>query len=121
MKDQILQKLLDYLESTHDLVLEQVPEVILQALRYEKVSSYATAGLMLGLLAAAISLGYRFWKHPDLDRHGSRETLSFMVPMVSMIALPLFFVQLCMSVDKLIKIYLAPKYFLIQLLVGVKE
>lgn len=121
IQEQILQKLIEYIEDTKDFILEQAPEVVQQILQYEKTSAYATSLLMLGLLASAVSLGYHFWKHPMLDKYGSREFLSFMVPIISLIVIAPLFVQLCTSVDKLIKIYIAPKYFLIELLMSIQK
>ncbi|MBX9744356.1 MAG: hypothetical protein K2X08_04000 [Chlamydiales bacterium] len=45
MNDQILQKLLEYLQSTEDFIMEQIPDIVLQALKYEKISSYLSATL----------------------------------------------------------------------------
>ena len=121
MKDQILQKLLEYLQNTEDFVLEQVPELVQQALKYEKISSYLNSGLMILLLNIAIYLGYYFWKHPVLDKYGSREFGSILCTLIPCIASLLFFIQLCYSVDTLIKIYIAPKYFLICLILDMKN
>jgi uncharacterized membrane protein YhdT len=120
VKEEISQKLLEYLQNTEEFVLDQVPEVIQQVLKYEKISSYLSAGLMILLLSIAICIGFYFWRHPTLDKYGSREFLSFM-PIVSCIAIPILFVQLCYSVDKLVKIYIAPKYFLISLISSLRK
>jgi hypothetical protein len=118
---QIWQKLIEHIENTKDFVLEQAPDIIQQALKYEKISSYLTAALMLLLLCAAISIGYYFWKYPSLDKYGSRELGSFLGIFIPCIASPLFLVQFCYSIDKLVKIYLAPKYFLINLIMSMKN
>jgi hypothetical protein len=121
MNEKILQKLLDYLQNTEDFVLEEVPEIIQQALKYEKISSHLNAGLMIILLSLAITIGYHFWKYPTLDKYGSREMGSFLGAFIPLIIAPLFFVQFCYSIDKLVKIYIAPKYFLITLVSSIKQ
>jgi hypothetical protein len=113
---QTWQKLIEYIENTKDFVLEQAPDVIQQVLKYEKTSSYLTATLMLLLLCAALITGYYFWRHPALDKYGSREFGSIFGLLVPCIATPMLFIQLCCSVDRLVKIYVAPKYFLIGLI-----
>lgn len=115
-KEQMIQKLIEYMESSKDFLLEQSPELIQQALRYEKASAYFSSALMAILLCAAVSIGYYFWKNPTLDKYGSREMGSFLGAFIPLIITPMFFVQLCYSVDKLLKLYIAPKYFLITLI-----
>ena len=121
MKEQILQKLIEYIQNTGDFVLEQAPEVIQQALSYEKIAAYLITALMLLLLSTAIFAGYYFWKHPVLDACGSRNAGSFLGVLIPCTVSPLLFVQLCYSIDKLVKIYIAPKYFLIQLLMNMNN
>jgi hypothetical protein len=120
IKTQIWEKLFGYVEDTKDFVLEQAPEIVQQVLQYEKTSAYLTSFLMLGLMAVAISFGYHFWKYPTLDKYGSREFLSFMVPIISLMVIAPLFIQFCIDIDKLMKIYIAPKYFLIELLLSVR-
>jgi hypothetical protein len=120
-KVEIWRKLIEQIENTKDFVLEQTPEVIQQVLRYEKVSSYLTAALMALLLCAAMCVGYYFWKHPKLDVHGSWELVTYLgIIGPCMTFLPVF-AQLCCSIDQLVKIYTAPKYFLIQLIVSLNK
>ena len=121
MQEQILQKILEDLQATEDLVLEHVPEVIQQALRYEKISTFLCALLMMCLFSVAICFGYYFWKHPTLDKYDSRDMTSIMGVIMPLAFSPLFFTQFCGSVDKLVKIYTAPKYFLIQLFLHMKQ
>lgn len=121
MNEQILQKLLDHLQSTDDVILEQVPEIIQQALKYEKISSYLSASLIMLLLTLVICVGYYFWKHPTLDKYGSREIGSFLGILIPCFVTPLLFVQFCYSIDKLVQIYIAPKYFLINLVTNMKQ
>lgn len=121
MKQEILEKLLEYLNETQDFVLEQVPQVIQQAIRYEKISAILIGSLMLLLLLVAGFVFFHAWRYPNFDSHGSRATSSVASMLISGMPSPILFVQLCYSIDRLIKIYLAPKYFLIQLFMDMKN
>lgn len=117
-KDQLWQTLIEHIENSKDFMLEQAPDFIQEALKYEKVSAFINAGIMAILFTTALGVAYYFWKYPTLDKYGSREFLS-----VFGVFIPLIFVvptvaQLCISIDKLVKIYVAPKYFLINLIMG---
>lgn len=122
MDEQLLQKLLEWLRNTEDFVTDQLPDFIQQVLKYEKISTYLSAGLMIVLLCIAISIGYYYWKHrtPPGDNLSS-DIWSFFGIYVPCIASPILFIQLCCSIDKLVKIYIAPKYFLLNLLAGLKK
>jgi len=121
MQDNLIEKLIEYLQNSQDFLLEQMPEVIQQALTYEKMSAYFSAGLMLVLLIIGLSIAFYAWKHPKLDSYGHRSGPSLFALLVSLGFSPLFFVQICISIDKLLKIYVAPKYYLIQLFVNLKR
>jgi len=72
-------------------------------------------------LVAALGMIYYFWKNPALDQYGSRtipSVLGLLIPL--MVLLPLITQFFC-SVDKIIKIYVAPKYFLIDLILNLKN
>lgn len=119
MKDQILQKLLEYLQNTEDFVLEQVPEIIQQVLRYEIISTYMGAGILLFIIILCIGLNIYLWKYSE-DTIKNTITSSIIYP-ISSIALPFLFIQFCCLIDKLVKIYIAPKYFLIDLILNMKK
>jgi hypothetical protein len=121
MKEDIVEKLLEYLQNTQDFVLEQVPQVIQQALRYEKISAYMVAIIMSALLLAAAIIFCYFWKNPSLDVHGCRKISSVMGMYIPGAISAIVFIQLCVSIDRLIEIYIAPKYFLIQLFMNMKN
>ena len=121
MKEQITEKLMQYLKNSEDFLLEQAPDVIRQALKYETISAYVTSSLMLCFLILSCVVWIYNWKNPALDKHGSREIHSFMLIFIPLMSAPMFFVQLCSSIDDLIKIYTAPKYYLIQLVLSLKN
>lgn len=121
IQDQVWYELIEHIENTKDFVLEQAPDIIQQALKYERFSASFNAGVMAILLAASLGTAYYFWKHPTLDKYDSRDFLSVFGVFIPLIAAVPFFAQLYISIDNLIKINIAPKYFLINLIIGLKK
>lgn len=121
MQEQIIQKILGYLQATEDFVLENLPEVIQQTLKYEKISTLLSAFLMLCLFSGTVSIAFYFWKKPTLDKYGFNDMASIMGVIMPLAFAPLFFAQCCSSVDKLVKIYITPKYFLIELFMHMRS
>lgn len=117
MNEELLKRLLEFFQNAEEFLEATAPEVAWQILKYEKISSFATAGLMLILLAIVITCGYHTWKNPSIDKYGAWTSCSSMVMMISCVTAPFFFISFCYSVEKLIELYLAPKYFLIKLFV----
>lgn len=118
---QVWQKLIEYMESTGDFLLEQAPDLIQQVLRYEKIAALVSTITAVTLLAIALSFAYYFWNYPGLDKHGSRDfpsILGLMLPLAAF--LPLLILLMC-SVDKIIKICVAPKFFLIELFLKISK
>lgn len=121
MQDKLIEKLIEYLENSQDFMLEQMPEIIQQALAYNKVSAMCGTGIMLGLLVAALFTAFYSWKRPALDVDGSRSSFSAISLIGSIAAIPMIFSGLWINIDKLLKIYIAPKYYLIQLFINMKQ
>ena len=119
--NQMLDTLLSYMENTKDFVLEQAPDVIKQALKYETISSYIDAIFMFILLTAALCIAYYIWKNPNIDKYGSWATSSVVPFAASLILSPFFVLALCCAIDKIVKIHVAPKYFLINLIMNMKK
>lgn len=121
MQDKLIDKLVEYLQNSQDFMLEQMPEIIRQALTYEKMSAYFTAGLMLLLFVIGVSTAIYIWKRPKLESDGRWSGPSIFALLVSLMFSPMFFVTLCINIDKLLKIYIAPKYYLIQLFANMQH
>ncbi len=113
----IQQKLIDYLEGTHDFLLEQAPEVIQQVLRYETISSITCCIFLVASLVVVTAIMYYNWKHPVLDTYKSRTPSNVLGLFLPAVLLAGLFPSAVFTVNKLIMLWVAPKYFLIQLLV----
>lgn len=114
-KDDLCQKIVEYIEGTKDFLLEQTPEVVQQAVRFEKISAITIAVLMFILLLAAIACFMYFWKNPVLDKYDSRDMVSFLGMLLPGCICPLFFISLCYKIEILMKICISPKYFIIEI------
>lgn len=115
MKEQILQKLIDYLQKTEDFMLSECPMVIQEALKYHYISSLV--GMISCFFLACLScyVFYYFYTNPTFDKYESRE-LSCMMPLFFSGPIAFMsFLGMCVNVDTFIKISVAPKYFLISL------
>ena len=115
MKEQIIQKLIEYLDQSKDFMLQECPEVIQQALRYHYISNLMGCIFsFLGIIVYALVCFY-FYKNPTRDKYDSRPMHHSFIFFLS----PMFFFMFTFSLfnccDHLIKITYAPKYYLIHL------
>lgn len=120
IKDQILQKLLEYMQESKDFLIEQAPDVVQQIFRYHLYTAWVELCICLSIGVLLLSVNLYIYLYPTLDSHGDRDLLSFFGAYMPMIfAIPLIAMSwACM--DKLMKIYLAPKYFIINLIMSMK-
>ena len=121
MKEEIIDKLLDYVKVTEDFLIEQAPEVIQQALRYETIS--AMFGVGLGTLALIASIGlFWYWAYnPNLDGYGDWTGPSIVRVIISgTLIIPLIGMWIP-TIFELIKLLVAPKYYLIQLILEMRK
>jgi len=63
-----------------------------------------------------ISIFLHFYNNPTLDKHGSKSESSFFIPYLSGFASFMCIMIFIERINTLMKIYLAPKYFLIDLI-----
>lgn len=120
MKDQILEKLLFYLQNTGDFILEQAPDVVQQALRYEKISAYFSSAVLFALLTIALCVGIYNLKNPKLTKYDDWQFQTLISVVIPAMALAPLLFGLYAEIDKIIKLTIAPKYYLIQLFMNLK-
>jgi hypothetical protein len=111
----VVQKIQEYLQNMDDFLIEKAPEVVRQALRYEKMSTWAHFVAVSLIIGALLWIVYCCWMYPKLDKYGSRETECVLGMFIPWAVLPLLLIDSWYCIDRLIKIYTAPKYFLLQL------
>lgn len=121
MKEEILNELLLYMNETKDFILQQSPEVIQQMFLYYKINNWI--GVAFGSLLSAIALGVFIysWIKPVYDEpYKDLSLLTFLCRVASTVVLLICFVTTVESVDGLIKLYFAPKFFIIQKILTMK-
>lgn len=121
MKEQVCQQLIEYLQKVENFASEQLPELIVQILRYEKTMAIASTVVAFLMICLCGRISYHYWKNPKRDAYGSRTEESIIGIWISLSISILFIGLLCSSVTDLIKLYLAPKYYLLQLFLDMKK
>lgn len=120
MKEQVWQQLVEYLQKVEDFASEQLPELILQVLRYEKIMAITTTVVATLVLILFAFISYTYWKDPKRDQYGMRSGESCIGIALPIFLSVIFWGLLCTSVTALIKLYVAPKYYLLQLFMNMK-
>ena len=116
MKDELSKKLLEYVENTKDFLLEQCPDVLQQAMCYEKINSIIKAVLFFVLFWTCIGTIYYAWKYPALDKYESRSIMNVETLIVACIFIIPCGICCLEYVMDLIKMYVAPKVYMIELI-----
>lgn len=117
MDSETLEKALVYLKETQEFVVDQAPEIIVQILKYEKIST--SVCLFLSIISSIILLGISIYciLYPKVDKYGHIEILYVFGSWIPLVLLIPMFSTILSFVDRLLKIYISPKYFLIDLLI----
>lgn len=115
LKNDVLDELLNYLRVSENLNPEQIPEILFQTLKYEKISGIVELSIYGFLMVVTVAIGCFFLLNPTQDGYGNWTTSSFMGALVPSALAFMFFCSILRCIDKLIKINLAPKYFLMDL------
>lgn len=116
MKEEILEQILKYINETKDFILEQTPDLFQQIIKYEKISAIFGVCIYSFIFILLCGLSIYVWKS-SIDENDIKGYLRFVFPFLSFI----FFMSLIFSIETLIKINVAPKYFIIHKLVGDKK
>lgn len=115
---EIVTKMFEYIDSSKDFMLEQAPEVFQQIIRYEYISSICgvvTCSILL--ICAGITL-FTWLKNPNVDRFDYWTDGTFAVVLISATVVVITGIGLIVNVSDLIKINVAPKYYIISKLLG---
>lgn len=113
MKEEILSKLLNYMDTTEDFVLEQAP------LLFQEITTYVFwSNLMWGLLALGgciLLLYIAFRVYQDKLLESDEKALKYFIILIFLAMCAWGF---CDSAQKIIKAKLAPRYLIIQAIRG---
>lgn len=103
----MIKKLLEYIEGTKDFILEQAPDIIQQILEYETRSTMLWMCLFsfLTFIGVIVCIWGVFSKKSIFDKPGA---------MVGFLITPMMVIGLMANLDNLIKIKVAPKYYVME-------
>jgi hypothetical protein len=111
---EIWEKLLEYLETTKDFVIAQSPSLLQETMNYHKISNFILATVCLIGIFVCAYIAYYNYMYPTIDKYDNVSLVNCMAGLFSCVGLLPCIGIFIASVDHLIKIYVAPKYFLIE-------
>ena len=116
MKDQLIEKIIHYMETTGDFVLEQAPEICQEILNYSKFSSILCLSITGSIVIFSIFFFIYSYCNRTMGDYGSLSGESFFKMLFSG-AIAMILLGPCVaSIDNLIKINVAPKYYILQII-----
>lgn len=118
MDERLTEKVLEYLKDAGDFVISEAPVIVQQTLKYELISTWTGMGINFLILVICLSFLYYFMFYPKYDKYESLAFGTMMGRLVTSYISAVVFVFLIKEMDKLIKLYTAPKLFLIQYFIG---
>lgn len=114
MKDEVIKKLIDYIDGSKDFLLDQAPQMFKEMIKYEYLVSILEAIFFLILISSAIYILYLSITNPARDKYDSRSyenLLGIVIPSILIVPLILGFWN---GMTTAIQIKMAPKYFLLE-------
>lgn len=121
MNEKIVEALLKYMNETKDFILSESPELIREILEYEKYLCIFCLSIFIPILLICMFFIFFNWMYPSLDKYGSISSKSFLGMMIPGVISLISFGILIDAYTGLIKIRTAPKYFIIQKIIKLKE
>ncbi len=114
MNEEITKRLLEYLDGTKDFLLEQSPQVLKEMMRYKTISAILNIFLCFSIICVCLGVFLYCFKSSDRSKYGDREFWQIAGMFTPIFVGAVLFVQLCCNIDELIKIKVAPKYYIIK-------
>jgi hypothetical protein len=121
MDDRLVQKALDYLEGVESFIVTEAPDVIQQTLRYALISDWIEVIGIFILMTFFISLSFYTWFFPSYDKYGYMEIQFVLGRMISSAGVIFSSIAFVSCIQHLIKLYIAPKLFLIQYFLNMRS
>lgn len=114
MSEELINRLFEYLQKTEGFIYEQAPDFIQQLLTYKRLSTIIDVVLLslIGSVALFFSLYCIF--NPWLDKYGERNIGSQLCCFLPFFLVFICFGQVLCDITTLIKLYFAPKVYLLE-------
>ncbi len=120
-QEKVIESLLTYLQKTENFLSEEIPLILIEILKYEKISSIFCILTSTFIICMGILLFFYSFKNPCFDKYEHRHIGSILGMWMSAIFVFLPLSSLYISIDKLICINVTPKYFLIKMLLSMHK
>lgn len=121
MEQQLIDKAIEYLEKSETFLLQECPEIIQQTLKYATWTTCLNVVFSSIIFLICICLFIYTYKNQGVDRHGSPDLITILTLFLSaFVPLPLF-AHIFSEADRLMKIIIAPKLFLLQYFINLKN
>lgn len=109
MNEELIKKIIEYMESSKDFIVEQAPDIIQQMLKYETFNNIF--GLIIAVIILFVSIGvFIYGKY-------SNKTDKIYFNVYNYVSIWLFIAAFAISafaINNLVKIKISPKYFVIE-------
>ena len=113
MRDEIINKLIEYIEGTKDFILDQAPCIVQEILAYDTKST--VLWLCFACILAACGIGVCLY-----GIFSKKSTYDKPLAMFAYFVTPMVFVAIFACCDNLIKIKVAPKYYVLEKIIKMK-
>lgn len=116
MNESIIDKLLEYIDQTKDFVLDQAPDIFNQIIQYSTMSIImwtCSLGSLTVIGCTLIFIYLKNYRRESIFDHGYALFSLWLTPFL------LFGTIVC--ADELIKVKVAPKYYIIKKLINIKR
>ena len=120
MSENVLEKAAEYIKTAQDFAIQNLPQIVQEAFRYEKTHTWIQAILILVLFFSALTIGYYYFRNPNVDKDGDWTAASSLRVFVCCIAMVPILVSLWVVTENLLKIYFCQKLFLLEIISKIK-
>jgi len=121
MNQELVQKIIEYLEKSECFILSQAPDFIQQLMNYESLSCIIGMSVCGIIISLAVFISVFSICNPRKDEHGFRTLGSTYLCFMPLIASCMFILPIYNYASMLIKINVAPKVFLLEYMMRYKR
>ncbi len=121
MNEELIKKLIEYLEKTETFVYEQAPDLAQQILSYKLIESGIEGFVCAIICIIAVTIAFNTYSNPSYDKYDMISTAAFIKGFVSALVSVITFLISVESFCRMIKITYAPKLFLLEYLVKISK
>lgn len=114
MNDEVIKKLLEYIDGSKDFLLEHAPQIFKEMLHFEYLMALVQTFVFSFLVGVALYIGYHCYKSKVRETYGSRPTEQIMGMIIPFTVTTFLLIGIWDGVSTAIKIKISPKYYLLE-------